>query len=227
MKYMVMECHPGYAVVLSDDGNFLKVANMHYEVGQTVADVIEMQYPLPEKKKKSRWIYTIAATAACLALIITSVFRMEHGTAYASVYMRINPEVRIDVTRDDLVVGLDGVNEDGEKLADNYNFTEKKLDQVMDELVDKAADQGYLQEGGRISLTLDADDDEWVVSHSASLKDHLNHHLEERMSVTIEVTNDSYKDNKVTIPVYPDASGYGDDGDSGYGESGYGNSEYD
>ena len=73
MKYMVMECHPGYAVVLSDDGNFLKVANMHYEVGQTVADVIEMQYPLPEKKKKSRWIYTIAATAACLALIITSV----------------------------------------------------------------------------------------------------------------------------------------------------------
>ena len=35
-------------------------------------------------------------------------------------------------------------------------FTEKKLDQVMDELVDKAADQGYLQEGGRISLTLDA-----------------------------------------------------------------------
>ena len=47
------------------------------------------------------------------------------------------------------------------------------------------------------------------------------------MSVTIEVTNDSYKDNKVTIPVYPDASGYGDDGDSGYGESGYGNSEYD
>ena len=142
MKYMVMECHPGYAVVLSDDGNFLKVANMHYEVGQTVADVIEMQYPLPEKKKKSRWIYTIAATAACLALIITSVFRMGHGTAYASVYMRINPEVRIDVTRDDLVVGLDGVNEDGEKLADNYNFTEKKLDQVMDELVDKAADQG-------------------------------------------------------------------------------------
>ena len=227
MKYMVMECHPGYAVVLSDDGNFLKVANMHYEVGQTVADVIEMQYPLPEKKKKSRWIYTIAATAACLALIITSVFRMGHGTAYASVYMRINPEVRIDVTRDDLVVGLDGVNEDGEKLADNYNFTEKKLDQVMDELVDKAADQGYLQEGGRISLTLDADDDEWVVSHSASLKDHLNHHLEERMSVTIEVTNDSYKDNKVTIPVYPDVSGYGDDGDSGYGESGYGNSEYD
>ena len=227
MKYMVMECHPGYAVVLSDDGNFLKVANMHYEVGQTVADVIEMQYPLPEKKKKSGWIYTIAATAACLALIITSVFRMGHGTAYASVYMRINPEVRIDVTRDDLVVGLDGVNEDGEKLADNYNFTEKKLDQVMDELVDKAADQGYLQEGGRISLTLDADDDEWVVSHSASLKDHLNHHLEERMSVTIEVTNDSYKDNKVTIPVYPDVSGYGDDGDSGYGESGYGNSEYD
>lgn len=41
MKYLVMECHPGYAVVLDDEGRFWKVANMGYEVGETVDDVIK------------------------------------------------------------------------------------------------------------------------------------------------------------------------------------------
>ena len=45
MKYMVMECHPGYAVVLDEDRHFLKVANLRYEPGQMVTDVIEMQAP--------------------------------------------------------------------------------------------------------------------------------------------------------------------------------------
>ena len=42
MKYMVMECHLSYAVVLDENGSFLKVANMRYEVGQTVENVVEM-----------------------------------------------------------------------------------------------------------------------------------------------------------------------------------------
>lgn len=45
MKYLVMECHPGYAVVLDENGRFLKVANRRYEVGQTVADVEPMKTP--------------------------------------------------------------------------------------------------------------------------------------------------------------------------------------
>ena len=44
-KYIVMEFHLSYAVVLDEDGRFLKVANRHYQVGQTVTDVIEMQIP--------------------------------------------------------------------------------------------------------------------------------------------------------------------------------------
>ncbi len=76
MKYIVMECNLGYAVVLDREGRFLKVANMHYEVGQTVTEVIEMQAPLPEsasaKKKINKWMYTLAAAAACLIIAFTS-----------------------------------------------------------------------------------------------------------------------------------------------------------
>ena len=42
MNYLVMEVHPAYAVVLDEEGRFLKTANLHYQVGDTVqaGDVI-------------------------------------------------------------------------------------------------------------------------------------------------------------------------------------------
>ena len=70
MKYMVMECHPGYAVLLDEEGCFRKAANLRYEVGQTVEEPFLMKERqsglsvLPGK----RWISTAAAMAACAFL---------------------------------------------------------------------------------------------------------------------------------------------------------------
>lgn len=240
MKYIVMECHLSYAVVLDENGRFLKVANRHYEVGQTVTDIIEMQVPqsVPQKKKTNKWMYSLAAMAACLMLVVTSVFQIRQMT-YASVYMTINPEVRIDVNRNDVVVGLDGINPDGDDLITGYDYKKKDLDLVMDELVDRAIDMGYLHEGGQISLVLDADSNEWIVSHSDTLTSSLNEHLNEKLSVTIEVTDKKEQSNQVIIPVAPEESDYGE---SDYGDadqptmppvnsqpadSNYGDSSYD
>lgn len=43
MNYLVMECHPGYAILLDEEGRFLKAANLHYKVGQTVRDPVLMR----------------------------------------------------------------------------------------------------------------------------------------------------------------------------------------
>ena len=40
MIYLVMECHPAYAIVLDQAGRMIKVANMGYEAGQKVDHVI-------------------------------------------------------------------------------------------------------------------------------------------------------------------------------------------
>lgn len=219
MKYLVMECHLSYAVVLDEDGRFLNVANMHYEVGQTVTDVIELQAPqsVPRKKTTNRWAYSLAALAACLVLLVTSVLRLEQ-TAYASVYMSINPQLRIDVNRSDKVVGLDGVNTDGDELIEGYDYKRKALDLVMDELVDRAIDMGYLHEGGKISLVLDSDNDEWIVAHSDALTTHLSEYLSEKLTVTIDVTGETKAPQQATIPVAPGESGY-DDSDYGITDS--------
>ena len=53
MKYLVMEIHPAYAVVLDESGRFLKAANFHYQVGETVEDVVELR--LPPARRCRRW----------------------------------------------------------------------------------------------------------------------------------------------------------------------------
>ena len=75
MAYMVMECHPAYAVVLDSAGKFLKVANMNYSVGQTVTSVIEMGELFTDSKEKSKvvkFMKPLVAIAACFAIFIVS-----------------------------------------------------------------------------------------------------------------------------------------------------------
>lgn len=218
MKYIVVECHLSYAVVLDEEARFLKVANRQYEVGQTVTDVIEMQEASVNdrpKGKNLKWMYGVVAAAACFLFISTTLLYMGQMT-YATVYMTINPEVRIDVNRKDMVVGLEGINDDGKNLIEQYSYQKKELEVVMDELVDLAIEMGYLSDGGKVTLTLDSEDGEWVVSREETLKEHLDEYLSEKISITIQVGDTVKQKQEITVPIGPE------DGDSGYGESDYG-----
>ncbi len=215
MKYMVMECHPGYAVVLSEDGQFLKAANRNYTVGETVTDVILMQVPQKQEKKNIlRLMRPLVAVAACLVLMFT-VFFYQNG-AYASVYITINPQVRIDVNRRDMVVGLEGVNQDGIDLIAGYEYSRKDLDTVMDELVQRAITMGYLHEGGQVTLTLDGADEQWKTQQTDHLSQQLNQYLAQTITVTIDVQ---------TLPkgeTFPR-----NDDDTDYGDSDYADTPYE
>ena len=216
MKYMVMECHPAYAVVLDEEGQFRKVANMRYEVGQTLTDVTEVEIPKAgAKRKPARWISSFAAAAACLLMLLIPTFLLP-GKAHASVYVTINPEVRIDVDRRDTVVGLEGVNDDGKALIEGYSYRRKDLDTVIDELVDRAIGMEYLHEGDRITLSLDTEDQEWVTAHSTSLVSQLDEYMKDKLSVTIELScGDHGEDHgEVHIPVGED-HGNGHEGHKG------------
>ena len=236
MKYLVMECRPAYAVVLGDDGAFRKVANLRYEVGQTVTNVIPLNLPevtQPPKTNSRRWISAVSALAACLVLVL-SVF-LTGQIPYASVYLTINPEVRIDVSRSDTVVGVEGMNADGAELLEGYDHKKKDLDTVMDELVDRAIDMGYLHEGGKITLSLDGDA-EWIVSHETHLNQHLNDHLTDKITVTIDIEQKQPEQPTPTAPpgtiVIPVGPGnYGDsdydDGECDYEPTDAADSDYD
>ena len=43
MSYLIMECAASYAVALDEEGRFVKVPNLGYEVGQRLDDVVMLE----------------------------------------------------------------------------------------------------------------------------------------------------------------------------------------
>ena len=69
MKYLVMETHPAYAVVLDEEGRFLKAANLRYQVGDTVQDIVELRQPRSRAPAAWKPLSGLAGLAACLCLV--------------------------------------------------------------------------------------------------------------------------------------------------------------
>ena len=190
MSYLVMECHPGYAVLLDEDGRFLKAANLRYEIGQTVYDPVLMK-ETPERQRHTAWWISsgIAAIAACFLLFFGIGYYQNYIQPYSSIYLTINPEVQMDLNRQGTVVGLMGTNEDGETLLEGYDGKGKDKVTVADELIDRAIEMGFLSEGGRVSFSIDSPDEALFQEYGTELRTEVTEHLDGRITVTIEITN--------------------------------------
>lgn len=211
MKYMVMECHPGYAVVMDNAGRFLKVANLHYEVGQTVTSVLEMKNTDASSAAKiihlrKMWI-PVASIAACLCLVVFGGWRFLMSP-YGSVRMQINPDVLMTVNRLDYVIRLDGLNDDGDDIIEGYSYQWKKVDLVSNELADRAVEMGYLKENGTIRITVESKQEKWKTETEKRIVIELEDHMKNSVMVTPDLSNDSDgtsspDESGVTIPSRP------------------------
>lgn len=193
MTYLIMECAASYAVALDEEGRFVRVPNLGYEVGQRVegvvvfeegafdgADVLPFE-PRTARRTRGRMAALLAA-AACLVVAVVSgavVWQLPVGT----VYMAINPEVSMKVNRLDRVVSLEGENADGEVLVDGFGYYGRTVDEVSDDLADRAEEQGFLEDGGTIELSVESDDEGWKVATEDRLVVELEVHLDHRVIV--------------------------------------------
>ena len=190
MSYLVMECHPGYAVLLDEDGRFLKAANLRYEVGQTVCDPVLMKETTERQRHTMRWISSgIAAIAACFLLFFGIHYYQKYLQPYSSIYLTINPTVQMDLNRQGTVVRLTGINEDGKALLEGYDSKGKDKVTVADELIDRAIEMGFLSEGGQVSFSIDSPDDALFQEYGTELRTKVTEHLDGRITITIEITN--------------------------------------
>ncbi len=198
MKYMVMECHTGYAVLLDEEGRFWKAADLHYEVGQTVENPVLIKQPQPSGRRRITRLVssTVAAAAACLFLFFGFSYYQNYLRIYSSIYLSINPEVQMDLNRYGNVVRLTGTNEDGARLLEGYNGRGKDKLTVADELIDRAIEMGFLSEGGQVSFFIDSPDDALFQEYGTELRTEINEHLDGRITITIEIVN--YQDTPET-----------------------------
>lgn len=201
MSYLVMECGLSYAVVLDEAGRFLKAANLGYQVGQTLDHVLLLE----EKKQPTlrQRMVPLAAAAACLCLMLlvsVEFFFLPVG----SVRMQINPEVRMEVNRVNQVIGLEGLNQDGNDLIDGYGYRWKSVEEVSDDLADRAVEMGFLTDGGSIGLTAESDDDDWNANTVHAILAELENHLGSKVELVDGALPEEEDSSQSVIVISPE-----------------------
>lgn len=186
MEYLVMECHASYAVVLDSRGRFKKVANLNYTVGQELETVVEMA---PPRERGSRW-KPILTAAACLCILLTGLWQMML-LSMGTVLIQINPQIRLHVNRMERVIRAEAVNADGAKVLFSYQAFGKTVEQAAWELSDRAADMGYLSDGGEVHLTVASEHAEWKAQTERRLETVIVH---DAQNVTVIIGEDDWDD---------------------------------
>ena len=234
MNYLVLETHPAYAVVLDEKGRFLKAANLRYQVGDIVQEIVEIR--TPQKKAVPMWkpLSGLAGLAACLCLVFFGWYQPNY-TAYGTLRIQINPDVEMTVSRTDRVLDLEGLNADGEDLIEGYSYRGKDRETAANELVERAIDMGYLSDGDTISIIVSSSDADWQAREEAQIQAQLEERYGETIVIQLGsgsapvVTPPQDDPPEVVIPVTPptppdDNTDYGD---MDYGPNADGVTDYD
>lgn len=163
MNYLVLETHPAYVVVLDEQGRFLKAANQNYQVGQQLGQIIPFRQPKPEISWVKKSMASLAGLAACLCLVLGGYFGyyQPNFTAYGSLLVEINPQVELTLSQTHRVLDLGAQNEDGQVLIEDYDYQNKDGDTVVEELVTRAMELGFLSNGESVTLTVQSQDADW------------------------------------------------------------------
>lgn len=201
MNYLVMEVHPAYAVVLDEEGRFLKAANLRYQVGDTVRDIVELRRL--KEKRPALWkpLSGVAGLAACLCIVFFGYYQ-PNFTPYGALRIQINPDVELTLSRTDRVLELEGLNADGQILIEGYDYGGKDREDVTEELVERAIGLGYLSDGETVSITVTSSDADWQIREEREARED----LEERYGETIVIQigpADEEPVTEVVIPVTP------------------------
>lgn len=238
MSYLVMETHRSYAIVLDQEGRFIKVANLGYEVGQSVGQIVEASDPKVTVLPFSKPVTNMLIAVACVLFMVIGSWPL-YFQSMGTVKMEINPSVEISVNRLDYVIDLDGLNTDGKELIEDVKTFGKKVDEIANELTERAISLGFLDEGGEISLTVDGRNENWTAKKQEQLQKQLQTQFEYRFTINIvspeaETPPESESIYEIPVPSTPvesqpisewsdsdyDDTDYDDD-DSLYGDSSY------
>ena len=197
-----MEVHPAYAVVLDEEGRFLKAANLRYQVGNTVQHIVELRRP--QEKRPSLWkpLSGLAALAACLCLVFFGYYQ-PNFTPYGALRIQINPDVELTLSRTDRVLELEGLNEDGQSLIAGYEYSGKDREDVTGELVERAIDMGYLSGGETVSITVTSADADWQAREEQAAREDLEERYGETIVIQIGPAPEEEPATEVVIPVAP------------------------
>lgn len=159
MKYTVMECHEGYAVLMDEEARFVTSANLHYEVGQSVTDPIILN----EEQTARKITFTpgkFIAAAACLVLFASagSMYYSHNLKTHSTVVISSDANIRMEVNKKGKVIHIVSDSESGKELLKNYSGKGKDKLTVANEIIGLEMEKGYISDGDTVDLYVSSND---------------------------------------------------------------------
>lgn len=139
MKAVIVDASGSVAVALRDDGQFVKLKNLEFSIGQEIRIAPTRVTRFPKQ----------AAIAASCALVLTGgagYGLYEWNSPYSYVSLDASPSIEYALNRFDVVIAVNGLNEEGQHVADTIVDSVKntKIDKALEITVATLSDENYI-----------------------------------------------------------------------------------
>ena len=158
MKYIVMECHEGYAILMDEESRFVNAANLHYSVGQSVTDPIIMNN---EENSRSIKMYVtrFAAVAACIGVLATagSLYYSRNLKPYSTILISSEANIRMEINQKGKVIKIKSDDDNGKELLKDYNGKGKDKLTAAQEILELEKEKGLIANGDTVKVYVDSE----------------------------------------------------------------------
>jgi hypothetical protein len=144
MKAVVLDIEEKHAILLNQDGTFVRVENKEYEIGQSVEF----------RPRTMRFRYGLVACIA-LFVIVFGLGTFAYFDPYTYVSFDVNPSVEFTVNRFDRVIKVRVINEENEQSLDKAVFKDinhKRIDTAIKKTLEEVKESGYLSEESKVVI---------------------------------------------------------------------------
>ncbi len=156
MKAVVLEIKEKWAAVLCEDGVIRKVKKGNFKVGDSFDFEAENHKKVVSIGSLRR---NMVGSAAALFLIVAGVagtYSYNNVLACSYVSLDINPSIEYTLNRQDKVVAVRGLNNDGQKIADELLSVRKvTLKEALQETKQLLTKKNYLKSGSSEDVLID------------------------------------------------------------------------
>lgn len=123
--------------------------------GELKANTLDAIYSRARRHRR----YPLAWAAACLVILL-GFWGGLFFTPVSAIGIEINPALELKINRFDLVIGVESLNKDGERLAENTRLMFTEYSQAIDALLANSEMQVYLEQGMEMSINVLCDDEQ-------------------------------------------------------------------
>jgi hypothetical protein len=148
---IIMEVQDRHWIVLTPDGEFLKVPRTDYslDIGQ------EVVFDAVEPVRRQPWLVVVSVAAAAVLGFFFLFPRLLSDQAYAQsyVYVDVNPSIAIGLNDDKEVVQVKPLNDSAKKMLHHLDYRHENVDQFVLNFLKEAKREGYLHKHDQVVLT--------------------------------------------------------------------------